>query len=47
MNDLDKVYQRLIRKYDELDDLQNGFGERPKGWPLDLVKRLFSRRKQQ
>lgn len=45
MNDLEKEYRRLIRRYDELDDLQNGFGRKPKGRLLDLIKRLFSRRK--
>ena len=46
MNDLEKEYRRLIRRYDELDDLANGFGKKSKGWLLGLINRLFSRRKQ-
>lgn len=42
MNDLQKEYRRLIDKYDELDDLQEGLGRKPKGRLLSLVKKLFS-----
>lgn len=41
MNDLEKEYRRLIDKYDELDDLQEGLGRKPKGRLLSLVKKLF------
>lgn len=43
MNNLDKAYRRLIRRYDELDDLRNGFGK--KSWLASFIKRLFLHRK--
>lgn len=39
MNDLDKEYQRLIRRYDELDDLENGFGKSP--WLFSFIKKVL------
>lgn len=44
MNDLGKAYRRLIRRYDELDDLRNGFGK--KSWLASFIKRLFSKNKE-
>lgn len=44
MNDLQKEYRRLIDKYDELDDLKEGLGGKPKRRLLSLVKKLFSYR---
>lgn len=41
MNDLQKEYRRLINEYDELNDLQEGLGKKPKGRLLSLVKKLF------
>lgn len=44
MNELQKEYRRLIDKYDELDDLQEGLGRKPKKQLLSLVKKLLSYR---
>lgn len=41
MNDLQKEYHRLIDKYDELNDLQEGLDKRQKGRLLSFVKKLF------
>lgn len=41
MNNLQKKYRQLIDEYDELKDLQEGLGKKPKGRLLSLVKKLF------